>query len=433
MQQHAMHIKTDFGPKDVPTALSWLGSQFGSALKKRVEDLEARAQRNPLFSFYAHQHFGLEFALEQARRHHRKTNRYPKGEPFDLSYGFAVTAQRLYENLDAEARVRFSGSMRDALRGQYGLRPVAYELQILTHLCRRGFDVVCMDLSGTANFDFLATRSGAELEVECKTTAPDAGLKVHLDEVTRLGGYLLPISRRLFEAGGHHLIQIQLPDRLLAHDTIMKNLTALVETAVLTGIAVMQDVAIVEYRRPAAPTQMPVSDIEEQARSMFRSEFHKDVGTILFHGNTSGGGFVAIAVQSLKQDSVIETVSQRAKEAAKQCSGARPAVIAMQLLEMSPQTLRDAVYGPSRLYDIANAVFGNDNRGHVNSIVFTLPPKLQGTALANIAEATGPVGIIPNPTPTFPSALASELFTPSGRATQSFITMPRQAWRSSTT
>jgi hypothetical protein len=76
------------------------------------------------------------------------------------------------------------------------------EIQILTQLCRRGFDVVCIDLSGKANFDFLAPRSGAELEAECKTTAPDAGQKIHLDELTCLGGHLHPISQRLFETGG---------------------------------------------------------------------------------------------------------------------------------------------------------------------------------------------------------------------------------------
>ena len=71
------------------------------------------------------------------------------------------------------------------------------------------------------------------------------------------------------------------------------------------------------------------------------------------------------------------------------------------------------MYKHSGLYEIASAVFKDGKRGHVNSIVFTIPPVLERDSLTRMAEATGPVGIISNPSPTYPSAAAKTLFTPS--------------------
>lgn len=330
-----MRIDTNFRQTDVSAAMTWLSSQVGAQLKKRISDLEARERKNPLFGFYCRRHFALEFALEEAQRHRRITNRFPRGDPYDLSYGFAVGAQRLYQNLDEFARRRFAGCIKDGIKGAYGLRPLAYEVQILTHLCRRGFDVECADLSGKANFDFLATRSDAQLEVECKTTAPDAGRKVHFQELSSLGGYILPTSRKLFATGEHHLIRIQVPDRLLPTDTSMKAIASLVEAAALNAGTASSEFATVEHRRVTTPAIGSLSDVEEQARAMFAVEFGVETGTIMYHDSKSGGGFVAVAVQSGRLDNVIDTLSERAKDAARQCTGTRPAVIAMQLVDMS--------------------------------------------------------------------------------------------------
>jgi hypothetical protein len=88
----------------------------------------------------------------------------------------------------------------------------------------------------------------------------------------------------------------------------------------------------------------------------------------------------------------------------------------MQLVDMSTQALWNAVHSPSGLYDIASSVFADGKRGHINSIVFTIPPVIERGVLAGAAEATGPVGIIPNPKPAYPSAVVSTLFTSSGQS-----------------
>jgi hypothetical protein len=365
-----MRIDTSFSRNDIAPAMAWLSSQVGGLLKKKVADLEARQSRNPLFRFYCGHHFALDLALGHALRRHQTTSRFPRGDPYDLAYGFVLAAERLYHCLNSCGRKQLAGRLRDSMTGNYGLRPRAYEISILTHLCRRGFDVECADLGGKGDFDFLATRSGDQLEIECKTTAPDAGLKVHFKELSSLAGYILPTSRRLLATGGYHLIRIQAPDRLDATDRKMKAIACLVEAAVSGRQAGSGDLAVVEHRELDAPATQSGPSIEDLARAMFAAEFGVENGSIMYHGRTHGDGFVAVAVQSAKPDTVVDTLSERAKEAAKQCSGKRPAIVAMQLLDISEQALQDAVYKHSGLYEIASAVFKDGRRGHVNSIVF---------------------------------------------------------------
>lgn len=367
-----MRIGTELRPCDIPAAMQWLSSQFGEQLKRRVANLESRATQNPLLN-YTQRYFSLEFSLERALHHRRVTNRYPKGDSYDLAYAFAVTGSRLWEKLDHQAQRRFSGCMRDGLKGPYGLRPLAYEIQVLTHLCRRGFDVECVDLNGTANFDFLATRYGESLEIECKTTAPDAGQKVHYDDVISLGGKLMPLLKRLNDEGGFHLIRIQVPDRLHPDNTKMTKIVDLVDAAVSSGTSRSNDLATIDYRRPQVQTLQRDSELEGRVRTMFRTEFQMEAGTILIHSRIDEN-FVAVTVQSLKQATVFDALSRRAKDAAKQFSGTRPAVVLMQLLDMSPEVLKDAIEKPSKFYDITKEVFEDLSRSHVNSVVFTLPP-----------------------------------------------------------
>jgi hypothetical protein len=190
-----MQIDTSLHSRDLPEVMDWLGAKIGSPLKKRVEDLERRERENPLFRWYCRKAFSWEFALEEARRHRSLQGSFPRDSRFDVAYGFAAALQRVYRNLGEKGRNQLAGRLRGALKDQFGLRPLAYEIQVLTHLCRRGFDVKCMDLEGEAKYDFLAVQSDSRVEIECKTTTSDTGRRVHMSDVSQLGRYLWPAAK----------------------------------------------------------------------------------------------------------------------------------------------------------------------------------------------------------------------------------------------
>jgi hypothetical protein len=404
-----MRIDTDLHERDVPGVMDWLGAQIGGTLKKRVENLEYRERENPLFAWYSQQAFALEFALEEARRIRRRRSHFPRNEPFETAYGIAAAMQRVHAQLNAFGKGQFAGRLQGAMKEQSGLRPISYEVLILTHLAHRGFDVECIDLTGRGRYDFLATRSGESIEVECKTTARDVGRKIHMSEVSTLGNVLWPIARPLLDKGGFHLLLIEVPNRLSAREEDMRGLADLFARAVVDDGHADGEMATVEYTViDTQPKGLP-DTMEDKLRSIFLSEFGRQASSIVFYGRPEGGA-LAIGVRSREPDKVLDALADQAKEAAKQCTGERPAVIAMQMTEISRAQLTDLVKGPSGLHKIVHEVLRAEDRRHVESIAFTVPPVLRRTPLIGVTEISGLVGVIHNPAPKHPSDTARRLF-----------------------
>ena len=290
-----------------------------------------------------------------------------------------------------------------------GLRPLAYEVLMLTHLTQRGFDVECIDLAGHGRHDFLATRSGKSIEVECKTTARDAGRKIHMSEVSTLGGRLWPIARPLLDKGGFHIVLIEVPNRLSAQEQDMQGLADLFARAIVDEGHAEGALAIVDYKIvDTLPAELP-DTTEDKLRSTFLSAFGRQASSIVFYGRPKGAA-LAIGVTSRAPDKVLDTLADQGKEAAKQCTGDRPAVIAMQITEVTRAQLADSVKGPSGLHKIVHEVLRSEDRRHVDSIAFTVPPILRWSSLIGVTEISGLVGIIHNPAPKHPSDTARQLF-----------------------
>jgi hypothetical protein len=228
--------------------------------------------------------------------------------------------QRIHAGLNAFGREHFTARLLGAMKEPSGLRPVAYEVLILTHLTHRGFDVECIDLTGRGRYDFLATRSGESIEIECKTTARDVGRKIHMSEVCLLGGRLWPIARPLLDRGGFHINLIEVPNRLSAREQDMQGLADLFALAIVDGGHAEGGLATVDCKiLDMLPAEMP--DVsEDKLRSIFLSEFRRQASSIVFYGRKNGAA-LAIGVASKASDKVLDTLADQAKEAAKQCTG----------------------------------------------------------------------------------------------------------------
>jgi hypothetical protein len=202
-----MRISTDGTERDNEPAGNWVSGLIGAAIDKRVLTLEQSEQKNPfLIASHFRDNFPLEYALSKARKYKKNTGRLPKGNEFDLLYGFLITAQRMDAELPQVAKRRFEGALRGTLNDANGLRPFAYEVGIAAHLIGKKWDVEFTDLCGTARFDFLARQDNIEIEVECKTTSGDTGRKIHRKEVYRLVNLILPTMQQFTHTAGRSLI-----------------------------------------------------------------------------------------------------------------------------------------------------------------------------------------------------------------------------------
>jgi hypothetical protein len=113
---------------------------------------------------------------------------------------------------------------------------------------------------------------------------------------------------------------------------------------------------------------------------------------------------------SKKTDSVVDTISEQAKEAAAQCSGTRPALIALHLVDqISRADLQTMLHTPNGLHTITHAVFKGTSRLHVDSIAFTLPQVRQNYQ-AGARWLSGDLVVLDNPQPRFPCAEIRSIF-----------------------
>src|SRR6266566_351387 len=108
-----MRFDTNMFEHDIPGALNWVWSQIGPKLEKRVKGFEHEQQRNPLLATYYRNTFPLEFALADAWRKFRSPENATllRGIEYDIAYGFAATAQRIYQALPPSARKRLHGGL----------------------------------------------------------------------------------------------------------------------------------------------------------------------------------------------------------------------------------------------------------------------------------------------------------------------------------
>jgi hypothetical protein len=400
-----MRIQTDLFEFEIPSSLQWLDHEIGFRLRRRVKGFEQQERHNPLLGRYYRETFPLEFALAEACSQLRKTAIFLKSDRYNQAYAFAATTKRISEVLPEKAASLLISRLKGAMNDEYGFRPTAFELGIFTHLVRKGYDVSCVDLTGINRFDLLAVRNGTELEVECKTTSADTGRKIHRPELNRLTHYLLPTTKRLVEEGGCHLVRLTLPDRLERDERYLKRLGSLVAKSV-EGVPATSDEGRAEYRTLSLKSWPPPHEFEGVARSVLNDVFGAENHHRHFvcHHYAPRQGFGIVAIESQKPDTVLQTIVNQAKGAADQCTGTRPALILVQLVEIDLEELRVLLDTPSGIHFIAHEVFKNDARSHIDSLVFSLPPEIQ------TRDVGAPVAVIHNPSPRIPSVEAREVF-----------------------
>jgi hypothetical protein len=379
-------------------------------LDKRVAAFERQERSNPLLAAYFRENFALEFALAKARKYRKNTGRLPKGEEYDQLYGFLIPAHRIHAALPADAKAPFEGRLRHAVNGAHGARSFAYEISIATHLMQKNWDVEFMDYSGAARFDLLARQGTTEVEVECKTTSGDTGRKIHRQEVNRLADLILPTTQRLAYTAGCHRLLVTIPDRLGKSTDELSHIASIVADAAQQKTSASNDVARIDYTFDNVVFwPEPGPGRNHEALAFFEQRFGIQNSHLLFHGR-SGFSVVAVMITSSKADTVVDTISAEAKQAADQCSGTRPALIALHLVDpINRSDLQTMLKTSSGLHSIAHAVFTGKNRLYVDSIAFTVPqvPRTDGYGAKWLS---GDMVALYNPHPRFPCPEVRSIF-----------------------
>jgi hypothetical protein len=196
---------------------------------------------------------------------------------------------------------------------------------------QKGWNVEFADYAGMGRFDFLARQRGVEIEIECKSTSGDTGRKIHRQEVNRLADLLLPATERLADMAGCHRILVTIPDRLGKSNEALSGIASIAAQAAEQKGAASSGLARAEYTFDNIAS-WPQPGRDADAKPFFETRFGVSNAHLLFHGRPNFS-VVAVMIRSEKADTVVDAQSNAAKEAADQCSGTRPALVAMHLID----------------------------------------------------------------------------------------------------
>lgn len=403
-----MLISNEASTSDVIAAFHWVGSVIGQEFDAKTVRQEQQFRQDRILALHFLNNFHLEWLFAAAREYHRNTSELPRDIVFDPLYSFLVSAHRIFLHLPSSAQDEFASKLKGFVRGKFGVRPFAYELTMAMHLMGMGWDVVLADIEKVGNFDFLARKDGAEFEMECKTTSGDSGRQIHRHEMSRLSSLIEPSLEPLLLEAGSHFLKVVIPSKLEP------------STAALQGVA---DVVIEAARRRAEAKATSASvfyshrlDLvwtgpqddgivhRASADAMGVSNAH-----ILLRGRP-GFSVAVAAFTSERPDTVVATLTKRVKEAADQCSGTRPALVALNLVDpISRSELEGMLRTSNGLHAIAAGVFTSEKRAHVDTVAFTVPQNPE-VSEAGYTTLRGDVMTLVNPKPRFRCDAMRNLF-----------------------
>lgn len=238
--------------------------------------------------------------------------------------------------------------------------------------------------------------------------------KIHRQEANRLAQLLLPTTEALAEIRGCHRILIVVPDRLGRSNEELEGIAAAVATAVNRKGETEAPQAQVKYVFDGFDPWPEPGDDTMEAISFFERRFGRTNANLMFHGR-SGYSVVAVMIVSAKADSVVDAIAEEAKKAAGQCSGSRPALIALHLVdEVNRHDLESMLGSSNGMHQITHAVLRSEARRHVDTVAFTFP---QGRRTDGRGSAwlSGNLISLYNPEPLYPCAEMRSIFRPSGQ------------------
>jgi hypothetical protein len=147
----------------------------------------------------------------------------------------------------------------------------------------------------------------------------------------------------------------------------------------------------------------------EEAISFFEKRFGVQNTNVMFHGRADFS-IVAVIIVSSKADNVVDTISEEAKKAADQCSGKRPALIALHLVdELSRSDLEGMLRSANGMHRITHAVLKGETRRHVDTLAFTFPQTRRSDG-RGAAWLSGNLITLYNPAPLYPCPEIRSIF-----------------------
>lgn len=361
-------------------------------LRRRFEWLHRELAVNPFLDSWLRERYSLELTFNDILASGRGSDRTPLQVQTEAEYelaAFLAGVMKIYPRLSPAGQRRLQGRLIDGIQAEQGLLGIQHEITTVAHLMSRGFSVECRDLEKGGGFDFLASRDGVELEIECKMASGDIGRKIHKRKSLVLFKELhAAITPAFASAVVGLVVRITVPDRLSGKQEDHRRIADALNEALIRGIEISSDtcsVHVYEFQIQGSPF-----DIRSEAE-LSKPEVSDLIKQITGQSNTNsmvlyspGKRAIVLVVDSLKPDKVLDAVRAVLRESAlKQFTKDRPGVLAVQLHDLSEEQIQELASADSSDRKSATGVqmmtsdlLNSPSRSHVHSVVYRAHGKL---------------------------------------------------------
>jgi len=403
-----MQISTDMHTHELTEAVQWFMRLAMHDIDNRIYGLATTAQDNTLLKRHYRQTFKLELAMETIFIEVARGNLPPPEGDLAEAYSFIVMYFRVHQHLTRKGKQRFEQQLRSYYNQPYGLRPFAFELTVAIHFFRAGCDVTFADVEGIARYDFLVSKGGHEIELECKSISHDAGRMIDREGLCKVGHVLLPLVDEHVRSPETKILTITIPERLSSLTPQQIEVLAASANSTLTTLyppaGGMFELAVDVRPDLILPPQLKTNEEINRYVHQQTGDLNKHV---LIRAERSTGRMVCIILQSRTPDDVIGKILERTTKAANQMSRQRPSMIAIQVTDVQPDSLVGLFNAPSGIHHIANQTFeGMPRNPHVNMVAFSaLPVANPFDPYTGASSISAQVAGLRNPKARYPSPL----------------------------
>ncbi len=381
-----MWFRTDIFTAEIPAFIEQMLSITGAEpWIKRLEWLDRERVDNPYMKEWLHDRFAVELALQRWLPHAEsiiKSDAAPDTSTYELM-AFATGVASIYQQLSSKAQNRLRGQLLDGLKSETGLLPLQLEVSTITHLVRAGYAVDPHDLEAGGGYDFLASRNGQEVEVECKLISGDIGRKIHKRLHAKLAQALTPTLTQLFQAASTGLlVRVTLPDRLTAslqqHEAIVQSVSnGIVGGGIDTDAC---SVRLYEFEIASSPfaagfdARWGSRDVQTFIAQLAGSAGNSNLMTLFSPGERA----VVMLLESAQPDAVLKGIRRQLRDAATdQMTGTRPGCVVAALHDMTDEQIfslgqsdSNVRVGATGLQIMTSDLLQADSRAHVHSVVY---------------------------------------------------------------
>ena len=275
--------------------------------------------------------------------------------------------------------------MSGALKDNVGLAPLAFEMRTVAHFMSKGFDVEFHDLCRNGGYDFLVTKSGIEMEVECKSVSGDLGHRIHLLRQYQLGPYIFQAMKDASKSDVGQLVVATLPDRLHGQREFMAAVGARIKAA-LTEFKSLNEPhpCSVSYREfsiggspfdCASPPRINEDEVIDYCNRLVGDDIGHAI--LIFQPRRSA---TVVALRSAQPNEFLKGVYRNIKEAAaQQLSRTKPGIICVQFRNLTSAQLKEVAGTPAQsgassgIQLMTAKFFDSDARTHVHTLAYTAP------------------------------------------------------------